>query len=178
MDRVPYRRVKPSRLSEVAGVNPGFRHAGDRRNIRDFSARRDFNENEEPTTQENVILQCIISGILVVIVLLVSLVNIAPAVAVRDGLRNALSGPTTVQELFYDARAFAEDVLGPSPETEPEAFPDYPFYGLSEPISPYILTPPDLSAIPVLEHENTLTEAVEVLNPQIPGPSVTPGLWD
>jgi len=118
----------------------------------DYSAERTIHETpEEPNLRDNVLMQCIVSGILVVVVLAVSVLNFAPAVAARDGLRTALSGANSVQELvrwvrggdaddtdaihenggdggadsWQNGLGGLEHIWGPSPETEPESFPEF-----------------------------------------------------
>jgi murein DD-endopeptidase MepM/ murein hydrolase activator NlpD len=65
-------------------------------------------ENDEPSMGETIILQCIVSGALLVLVLLISLLNVAPTAFLRDGLRESLSGAETAHELFYEVREFLE----------------------------------------------------------------------
>ena len=147
MDRVHYRRVAPSRLNGEKSVE---------------STRT---KNEEPTSGENIILQSIVSGILIVFVLLITMMNTAPTSALRVALRDALSGAETAGELITEVRFLSEEYFGwgPSLETEPESFP------FGQPINqPHF---------PSLTEEIT-TAADEVSNPQIPGSLVVPELWD
>lgn len=172
MNRVPYRRVMPSRLNSGSG----------RGTMRRGTSR---NENDEPTTGETMILQCIVSGILVVFVLLVSLINIPPANALRDGLRQTLSGAETPRELLYEARHFGEEFLwGPSPETEPESFPEYHpaldiYFDYPYEVFPFDSQPfTEIIPLPPLEPQQYPATADEVPNPQFPVPSGVPELWD
>jgi len=128
-----------------------------------------------------VIVQCIISGIILVVVLMISLVDIEPASALRDGLRETLAGASNVEELMTDIRAFGEEWLNWAPSETPE-YPaeQYQFtptqydtgYEIYQP--PGILLPPATSP----EYYFPLTAEPESSNPQNPGPSVVPGLWD
>ena len=152
MDRVPYRRIMPSRRD------------GTRNNY----AQHDQNEI---TPGETVIMQCIISGILMVAVLIICLVEIAPATSLREGLRQALSGANTVEELLADVRNFGEEWLDWTAQPAPvlTEFPTSYYYE-----NPPVLLPPATSP----EYYYPLTAAPESSNPQSPGPSVVPGLWD
>jgi hypothetical protein len=121
-------------------------------------------ENQDPNTAETLILQCIISGVLIVAVLLISMLNIAPTAAMRESLRQMLTGAETPRELIADVRYFGEEFLGwgPTPHELPaELLPLY--------------TP---EAHEYQEYTTPLTADYEPLNPQIPGPSAVPGLWD
>ena len=157
MDRVPYRRVIPSRNSQS-----NYTRGKKSRN----------HENETITTGETIITQCIISGILLVVILLIGLIDFEPATTLRGGLVGVLAGATTVGELTADVRHFGEEWLGWE-NAVPEN-PEIPLIPLPsaysyehENIIPAILIP----TIP-------LTADDEPLNPQIPGPSAVPGLWD
>jgi murein DD-endopeptidase MepM/ murein hydrolase activator NlpD len=82
------------------------------------------NTNEEPTAAENVIMQCIVCGILIVAVLLISMMDSAPTAALRYGLRQVLSGAETVSELITEVRYHGGEFIGWGPtETEPPSFP-------------------------------------------------------
>ena len=116
MDRVPYRRVSQKNYQK--------------------------NCQEEPNLAETLIIQCIISGILLAVILLIGLVDLQPTETLRYGVKEILSGATTFEELSYEVRTLSETWLGqesPTPLTAVEGEPS---------------------------------------NPYIPGPSVTPGLWD
>ncbi|MCL1884176.1 MAG: M23 family metallopeptidase [Defluviitaleaceae bacterium] len=136
MDRVHYRRVTPSRLNTA--------------NTRAESI-------EEPTISETVILQCIVSGILIICILLISFVDIEPTFAMREGLRQILAGAETPQELFLDFRELNENFLGwgPAPQEleiqEIESLPDT----VSEPppINELPLITPELSSFVMPEPE-------------------------
>lgn len=193
MDRVHYRRVMPSRLKGDYGGSA-------RKNVTRQNRTSYISENEEPTTVETVILQCIVSGILVICVLIISLLNIGPTIALRDGLRQVLAGAGTAQELVADVRNFGEEFLGWGPmpqETEIETQP----LPTSHPheINLLDINSLELNTLELNSHEQNfpndeiqfseipatsteynfpLTAIDEVSNPQIPGPSAVPGLWD
>ncbi|MCL2197892.1 MAG: M23 family metallopeptidase [Defluviitaleaceae bacterium] len=146
MDRVHYRRVKPSRLNKGAE-----------------RTRYDHQANEEPTAAETLILQSIVCGVLIVCVLLISLTNLAPAAAIRENLQQLLTGAETPQQLLNDARYFGEEFFGwgAEPEDEQEnTLPPPEQAGQESPILP--LPPP-----------SPLTEIIEPLA-YIPSPTATP----
>jgi len=87
MERVHYRRYKPT-------------------------YEKHHNEEEPGTLGETLILQGIISGVLLVIVMVVSMLTITPAVPVQDALQQALAGPVTPAELASEAGRFGVDTLG------------------------------------------------------------------
>jgi len=132
---------------------------------------RRYDQSETVTSGETIIMQCIISGIILVAVLLIGLLDTAPTATLRGGIREALTGATTVNELTTDIRIFGEEWLG----WESSA-PHIPIIPLPEAVTP------DIPAISITIEETVdpppLTAYDEVLNPQIPGPSATPGLWD
>jgi len=129
--------------------------------------------NDEPTATENIILQCIISGILIVFVLLISISNTAPASTLRGALNNALSGAETVGELISEVRFISEEYFGwgPTPETEPDSF--LPIDRTGQSVAPTEITLTEITPTAI-----TPTAASEVLNPQIPEPLAVPELWD
>jgi len=57
-------------------------------------------------------MQCIISGIIMVFVLVAAMTNIAPAVALRGGISQVLSGAETLDELITDVRRFGAEWFG------------------------------------------------------------------
>jgi len=145
VNRVPYRRVTPPRNGSLAEHDCSHK-------------------NEKITTRETILVQAIISGLLLTVVLLICLVDIAPMVTLQDGLRQVLSGPTTMQELSSEIEQFRTGqlthIIEPAEEMPPPStIPVLPV-GWSETSLPY----------------RTATE--EPINPQSPGPSVVPGLWD
>jgi len=93
-------------------------------------------------------------------VLVICLVDIAPLVSLRDRLGHVLNGATTIEEFAADLRQFSEDWLGfeAEPPEAPLAEPDFP--SIQEPLH-----------IPLTAYE-------EPINPHVPGPSMSPGLWD
>jgi len=106
MERVHYRRVSPSR-NISGGYSP--------------TARNYHEQETEITPGETIIMQCIVSGVIMVCVLLISLVDIAPTLTLRDGLRQALAGATTVDELVTEIQSLEWLEFGTteSPATEP-----------------------------------------------------------
>ena len=137
MDRVPYRRVTPTRRRGVPlPATPGERSV---------------------SVAETVIVQLMICGALIGLTLLVNFVNAAPFASVKNGLRQALSGPATIQELTDEARQLGYEWLniGAAPQTETLDLPVFePIFETEIPPAAYE-TPP---------------------NPQYPGPLTSPGL--
>jgi len=114
------------------------------------------------------------------------MINIAPVAALRNGLRQTLEGPGTVNELVHEVQHFGREWLGlgPSPDELPTIPANSDALQSPENVSPgntlyttetyrYPNLPPATSP----EYYFPLT-ADEPSNPQIPGPSVVPGLWD
>ena len=134
MDRVPYRRVTP------------------RRSVTDYSHNEHTEDTGEISRIEGLILQCIISGAIMVLVLIAGTLEAAPAIALRGGLRQVLTGAETLDELVADVRQLGADWFGretiETVETDEE---------------PEQYQPPT---------------AEEVSNPTVPEPAVIPGLWD
>ena len=145
MNRVPYRRI----------TGGGYSRNG-------TTYRSHQKQPEAITPAETIILQSIISGIILVAVLLVGLVDSAPTMTLREGIRQTLVGANTINELTTDVRNFGETFLGWESTTTVEF--------------PIILLPE--MPFPTMQIEQPLTANEEPLNPQIPGPSATPGLWD
>jgi len=154
MDRVHYRRVKPS-----SGNG----------NTRNYHTQ----QSESVTPGDTLIMQCIISGILLVVVLLIGLVDATPTVTLRDGLREVMTGANTIDELTTDIRHFGETWLGWETQTSSPVV-DIPIIPLPEPtmLEIPLLTEYPPSIPPLTAYDEVLS------NPQIPGPSVVPGLWD
>ena len=160
MDRVPYRRIKPPRDS---GASQRF-------------AKPRF-ENEKISFGETIVVQFIISGILMVAVLLICLVDIGPLTSLRGGLRQVLAGATTVGEFTAEVRHFGQEWL--NFESEP----------IAERLGLPVFYIPELSFIDPQDNSPAIYEEsfnlqcpptayYEHSNPQIPGPLVSPGLWD
>jgi len=138
----------------------------------------DENENEEKnlSTGENIIVQCIASGVIIILVLLISLVDIPPAIAIQNGIRFALTGANTPTELIYNVQEFRENWINwegiqftpvPGyPAVEPPFYPN-PIYPNAQPNLDYL----------DIEYYNMTTEG-EDSNPQIPESSVVLELWD
>jgi len=151
MERVPYRRVMPSRNQETYG-----------------RTRYGRNERQEPdgvvTPGETVIMQCIVCGVLIVAVLIITMVDIAQPL--REGLRQALAGAYTVDELVTGVRNFGDEFIVPTfaPDEAPTTFEFPPI-----PLIPNATSP---------EYYYPLTSVPELSKPQSPGTSAAPGLWD
>ena len=91
MERVHYRRYKPS----------------------SFTAEGNYGNEEEPgVLGETLILQGIVSGVILVIVMVVSMLTVAPLNPVQEALQQALSGPVTPAELASETSRFGVDTLG------------------------------------------------------------------
>jgi len=125
-------------------------------------------------------MQCIISGIMMVFVLIASMTDIAPAVTIRNGITQVLTGAQTLDELIADIRQFGADWLdiGIVPSESPNelyipqtSFPDTPpsFY-------------PEQTNLPHSYYEDpyNLPPAADnqASNLTVPEPPDTPGLWD
>jgi len=154
MNRVPYRRVSPSRIGGTSVDN---------------------SSPPEPTGVETIVLQSLASGALLVCVLLLGLTNIDAAANLRNTLRHALSGAETPAQLYADLQSFGEEFFGttqPTQLTQPhETFEFAPSEAPAFPEIPILTLPP---ALP-----EPLTATYEgLLHPQIPGPSVVPELRD
>jgi hypothetical protein len=143
--------VKPSRFREVPSKSA----------LRETAHSDSSIVNEEPTAIENIIMQSIVSGILMLFVLAASLTNFAPAAELREGLRNMLAGAETPAELLAEVRHLSG--LEFSSEVS-QIFPDFPEF-------------PAFPEVPVTPEQPPTAEA-EPSNPQIPGPLVVPGLWE
>ena len=124
-------------------------------------ARTDRHRETKTTFGETVIVQAIISGLLLAVVLVICLVDIGPLVTLRGRLGQVLDGATTVEEFNADIRRMRENWLD-TPQPAPPAQIELP-----EIVPPF-------SYIPYIP----LTANEEPINPQIPGPSMGPGLWD
>jgi len=127
----------------------------------EFNRRKD----RPASIGETIIVQAIISGLLMAVVLIICIVNIAPLVSLRGRLGQALDGATTVDEFANDIRQFRDNWLV-TPHIEPtdQIEPPEP----EEPPAPPLIYSPTIP----------LTVQEESINPQIPGPSMGPGLWD
>ena len=188
MDRVNYRRVTSSARSGSdgrygSGTNSGMhgRHYAGRERYRSGQ------DTEQITAGETIITQCIISGVILVGVLLISILNIAPAMTLREGLGQVMTGATTVSELVDDVMMFGEEWFGwefdgvPWARQQPEVQhildtdnPNIPASGQNLDGSQILNVPPVIPSIP--EHPPSANFSPS--NPQVPGPSVVPGLWD
>jgi len=119
---------------------------------------------------ETIIVQGIVSGLLLAIVLVICLIDIGPLVSIKGGLYRALEGATTVEEFSATMQRFGQNWLNTEPGTIiQEEIPQVP----------QLETPPlDTQAITQDEQNIPLTAYESLPNPHIPGPLVSPGLWD
>jgi hypothetical protein len=127
-------------------------------------------ESETAARGETIILQSIISGVLLIFILMISMLNAAPTAVLRDGLREILSGANTPQELMTDVRSFGGEFFGwgPAlPKETPQEIQQIP----AQTQAP--AQPQEAFELPVTP---TLTTE-ETSNPQIPGSSAAPELW-
>jgi len=158
VERVPYRRVTPSRQGSAPDE---YSHSE--------------NSEDSMSRGETLIIQCIISGIIMVFVLVATMTNIPPAAVAKEGISQVLSGAETLDELIVEVRNFGAEWFGwEEPAVEPTLdftipthdFNDYAdiehtgheFYDDTEP--EYIEETP----------------ADEASNQTVPEPAVTPGL--
>ena len=167
MNRTPYRRTTPSRHRDS-----GHHH------------ERDTEKGETVSHGETLIMQCIICGIIMVLVLIAGMTDIAPAATLRSGFTQVLTGAETLDELITEIRQFGADWLdldiAPQEVITPEefnipttSFPDEPpAFNLEQTNHPY------------MNYENTNSDNLppaaedQVSNLTVPEPTVTPGLWD
>ena len=151
MNRVPYRRVTPPRDG----------------NAIEFNKRQD--RPAKASFGETIIVQAIISGLLLAVVLVICLVDIAPLVSLRGRFGQVLDGATTIEEFSADIRQFRDNWLG-APEIEQIEQTEQ----IEQPQPEEPPAPPPMLYSPTIP----LTVQEEPINPQIPGPSMGPGLWD
>jgi len=113
-----------------------------------------------------------ISGLLLAVVLVICLVDIAPLVSLRGRLGQVLDGATTAEEFAADMRRFRQVWL----ETPQDVY--IPHVEQFEPPTPP--APPEQEESPPFIYipNIPLTAQEEPINPQNPGPSMGPGLWD
>jgi len=103
------------------------------------------------------------------VVLVICLVDIAPLVSLRGRLGQVLDGATTVEEFAADIRQFRDNWLD-TPQVEQIE----PTEQIEQPEPEEPPAPPPMLYSPTIP----LTVQEEPINPQIPGPSMGPGLWD
>jgi len=176
----------PSRRN--AHNNEETRYLREAREARE--TRYTSHEEEEVSSGENIVLQCIISGVLLVAVLAISLIDAGPMATLREAVQQTLTGAHTVDELVIDVRNLGEDLLGwgamvDAPANAGGQLPTIAELDTNE-VPPMPATPPPdtpsyefIEQTPIVaEYYVPLTAAYEALNPQIPGPSVVPGLWE
>ena len=119
MHRVPYRRVTPSRQGHGPSQRRMHRGQGSLRGLGGPGGPGGA-ENMYPNSPavisplDNLIIQLAISGVLMMAVLVISLVDFPPAASLGDDLRQVLTGATTPRQLqgqIVDALApLLEDV--------------------------------------------------------------------
>ena len=95
MDRVPYRRVATSRDTTER-----------------YYEKNQPAEGKSINFGETLIMQAVVSGILLIFVLAVSILDIAPAISLRGVLRQTLTGATTVGEFAQEVRDAGNHWLG------------------------------------------------------------------
>ena len=89
MERVHYRRVRPQVESAP------------------------FLQEEEPgALGETLILQGIISGVMLVVVMLISVINFAFLSPAQEAIAETLQGATNLRELYEATRYFGAETLG------------------------------------------------------------------
>ena len=157
MDRVPYRRVMPSRSG---------------------TGEYDYETNEAISHGETLILQCIISSIILAFILVAGMIDIAPAAALRGGVQQVLTGAHTLDELVTDVRRFGTEWLGWEPVEDAVILDEYIF-----PANEYLDDNRiiDLETHIILDElESDYPEAADdqASNQTVPEPPDTPGLWD
>jgi len=104
-----------------------------------------------------------------VVVLIASMVDIAPAVRLKYGIRQVLSGAETLDELITEVRQFGSvwldmDFVPQDTTVTPEEF-SFPVTG-----DPYEYNEEIYTGPPAADDQ--------VSNLAVPEPPVTPGLWD
>jgi len=75
----------------------------------------DYNNDSETmdvTPKETAIIQSIISGLVIIIILLISFFDIPLTESLRSTIQESLTGATTVSELIDNVQQFGEDWLG------------------------------------------------------------------
>ena len=129
MPRVPYRRISP---------------------------RHDTPHHEPGAPGETLILQSVLSGVILVVVMVITLVSVPQTAALRDGFGLALSGPTTLGEVVYATRQQAATLTGwewlapPTPAGEDAPIPPGAFYYPTVPMYPlYVPHPPFIPVAPL-----------------------------
>lgn len=146
MNRAPYRIVTPPRNNAP--------------NIRPRQATSA--ETIVISKGETLIVQAIISGVLLLAVLLVSMIDIAPLSTVRNGLGNAFAGATTWEELVTDVREFGAHWLNIDAANEGTI-------NIQEPLA---LPPTGVGLMPSkVDAPQTITTDMDLQN-------TPPGLWD
>ncbi|MCL1863850.1 MAG: M23 family metallopeptidase [Defluviitaleaceae bacterium] len=153
MDRVHYRRVRPSRLDGRP------------------SAR--IQENEEPTAAETLVVQSIVCGVLVVCILLIGMTNLAPAATIRENLQQLLTGAETPQQLLNEALLFSEEFFGNDIDTDWEILLPPPQEPVAEPvqIDPILPLPPLTEAVTPIHHSPTIQTWLTPVSGRISSPS-------
>jgi len=92
MERVPYRRYRETEYDLTNEAEPM--------------------EENEGLLGQTLILQGIISGIILLVVTLVSIISVSVLEPAQATLAETLSGPTTPAALINEARQFGVDTLG------------------------------------------------------------------
>lgn len=150
MNRVPYRRVTPPR-------NDTFETPEEK--------------NEGVSAGETVMAQLVISGVLVILVFFIGIMNVGPLVSFRNGLRQALAGATTVGELAEEIRHFGYEWQNAGTDQGNDTL-DLPLFDL-----PNVLLEPIESIESMITANETTNETADE-TPSEPTDLESPGLWD
>ena len=169
MNRTPYRRVTPSR------------HGADT-----YPREREYDNEASDTVShaETLVMQCILCGIIMVFVLIASMTDISPAAALRDGMRQVLSGAETLDELIADVRNFGSNWLDLEFQPQETFITPEEFYTPATSFPDELFNTLEQTAFPSIDSENTYIDQLppaaddQVSNQTVPEPPVTPGLWD
>ncbi|MCL2286966.1 MAG: preprotein translocase subunit SecG [Firmicutes bacterium] len=127
MNRVPYRRVTPTRNSD--------------------------NHNNKITVGETMVVQLIICTVLMVAVLMASFTEIGPMTIIRGGLQQVLQGATTAEEFTAEVRHFRREWLGFNADRTTEEL-DLPLFYIPTQNEAFDLQPPPMA---YEEHSNPQT---------------------
>jgi len=131
---------------------------------------------------ETLILQCIISGVIFVFVLIASMTNLPPAATLQEGVTQVLTGAETLDELVSEVRQLGTEWFGLEPATTyppllDDTIPtqDYDDYLVDYSETEYPSNSNDSTELTYYYEEPT---ADELSNYTVPESSGTPGLWD
>lgn len=130
MERVPYRRVTPSREYDKAP------HINKHRRISYRTSQKQ--SGDTISVGETFIVQTILSVLILGVVLVISVFDIGPMQVARDGVRHILAGAETVDEFTTGVRQFGYTWLNIAPAEDapniaPEVYPIHPLAIIEEP---------------------------------------------